>query len=49
MLYRTCFTLAPVPNWVLLQANLSCVHVTVKLELEVMTDKGGGNFNRGAY
>ena len=43
MLYRTCFALAPVLNWVLLQANLSCVHVTVK----VMTDKGGGNFNLG--
>ena len=42
MLYRTCFALAPVLDWVLLlHANAS--------ELEVMTDKGGGNFDRGAY
>ena len=46
MLYRTCFALAPVLNWVLLmQANLSCMHVAVKL----LNNKGGGNFDRGAY
>ena len=48
MLYRTCFTLAPVTSS---SAGKSlCMHVAAKQAPElVMMGKGGGNFDRGAY
>ena len=49
MLYRTCFALAPVGSSSA-GKYLSCMHVACSQASElVMMDKGGGNFDRGAY
>ena len=47
MLYGTCFTLAPVRSS---SAGKSFMHACGSQAFElVMTNKGGGNFDRGAY
>ena len=50
MLYRTCFTLAPVLKLGSSAGkSFMCACGSQASEPELMTDKGGGNFNRGAY